>query len=125
MLKLILWIQEGASPINLELVFKIRVEHHFHVPRLCSCYIKKGVCLYTCVGSRVMCDRLGQMPKQTIGNVKNGFILSTPSCNGESVAQSCPTLCDSMDYSPQAPLSMEFSRQNTGVCCYSLFRGSS
>ena len=28
-----------------------------------------------------------------------------------SVAQSCPTLCDSMDHSPPAPLSMEFSRQ--------------
>ena len=27
------------------------------------------------------------------------------------VTQSCPTLCDSMDYSPQVPLSMEFSRQ--------------
>ena len=26
-------------------------------------------------------------------------------------AQSCPTLCDSVDCSPQAPLSMEFSRQ--------------
>ena len=26
-------------------------------------------------------------------------------------AQSCPTLCDPMDYSPQAPLPMEFSRQ--------------
>ena len=27
------------------------------------------------------------------------------------LAQSCPTLCDPMDCSPQAPLSMEFSRQ--------------
>ena len=27
------------------------------------------------------------------------------------VAQSCPTLCDPVDCSPQAPLSMEFSRQ--------------
>ena len=27
------------------------------------------------------------------------------------VAQSCPTLCDSMDYSSPAPLSTEFSRQ--------------
>ena len=28
-----------------------------------------------------------------------------------SVTQSCPTVCDPMDGSPQAPLSMEFSRQ--------------
>ena len=27
------------------------------------------------------------------------------------VAQSCPTLCDPMDYSQQAPMSMGFSRQ--------------
>ena len=27
------------------------------------------------------------------------------------VTQSCPTLCDPMDYSHQAPLSMGFSRQ--------------
>ena len=27
------------------------------------------------------------------------------------VAQSCPTLCDPMDCSPQGPLSMKFSRQ--------------
>ena len=27
------------------------------------------------------------------------------------VAQLCPTLCDPMDCSPQAPLSMELSRQ--------------
>ena len=26
-------------------------------------------------------------------------------------AQSCPTLCDPMDCSPQAPLPMEFSRE--------------
>jgi len=30
---------------------------------------------------------------------------------GSEVAQSCPTLCDPMDCSPQAPPSMEFSRQ--------------
>ena len=28
------------------------------------------------------------------------------------VAKSCPTLCDPMDYSPPAPLSVEFSRQD-------------
>ena len=30
---------------------------------------------------------------------------------GGLVAKSCPTLCDLMDYSPPAPLSMGFSRQ--------------
>ena len=47
-----------------------------------------------------MCCRLGQMPEQTIGDVSNGFPLSTPSCNCESVTQPCPTLCNTMDYSP-------------------------
>ena len=32
-------------------------------------------------------------------------------CKKVLVAQSCPTLCDTMDCTPQAPLSMEFSRQ--------------
>ena len=40
------------------------------------------------------------------------------------VSQSCPTLCNPMDYiACQAPLSMEFSRQNTGVGCHSLPQG--
>ena len=51
------------------------------------------------MGSRVLCCRLGQMPEQTVGDVSNGFPLSTPSCNCESVTQSCPTLCNTMDYS--------------------------
>ena len=35
------------------------------------------------------------------------------------VAQLCPTLCDPMDYSPQAPLSMGFFRQEywSGLPC--------
>ena len=35
------------------------------------------------------------------------------------VAQSCPTLCNPMDCSPQAPLSMGFSRQEywSGLSC--------
>ena len=40
------------------------------------------------------------------------------------VTQSCPTLCSPVDYSPQAPLSMEFSRKNTGVGSVLLARGS-
>ena len=38
-----------------------------------------------------------------------------------SVAQSCPTLCNPMDFeaheAPQASLSMEFFGKNTGVGC--------
>ena len=39
-------------------------------------------------------------------------------------AQSCPTLCDTMDHiACPAPLSVEFSRQNTGVGSHSLLQG--
>ena len=40
------------------------------------------------------------------------FQLNTFSNNPESISHSCPTLCDPMDLAPQAPLSMEFSRQD-------------
>ena len=45
-----------------------------------------------------------------------GVKYLNPSC---SVAQSCPTLCDPIDYSPQAPLSMGSSRQEywSGLPC--------
>ena len=36
------------------------------------------------------------------------------------VVQSCPTLCNPMDLAHQAPLSMGFSRQHTGVGCHFL-----
>ena len=36
--------------------------------------------------------------------------------------QSCPTLCDPIDGSPPAPLSLGFSRQNTGVGCHFLLQ---
>ena len=39
------------------------------------------------------------------------------------VTQLCVTLCDLMDCVHQAPLSMEFSRQNTGVDSHSLSPG--
>ena len=40
------------------------------------------------------------------------------------VAQLCPALCDSMDYSHQVSLSVEFSSKNTGVgCCHFFLRG--
>ena len=39
-------------------------------------------------------------------------------------AQSCPPLCDTMDrIACQAPLCMEFSRQNTAVGSHSLLQG--
>ena len=41
-------------------------------------------------------------PKELGGNSLGGNVL---------VAQSCSTLCDPMNCSPQAPLSMKFSRQ--------------
>ena len=39
------------------------------------------------------------------------------------VTQPCPTLCDPMDCSQQAPLSTGFSSKNTGVGCYALLQG--
>ena len=41
------------------------------------------------------------------------------------VAQSYPTLCDLTDVAQQAPLSMDFSRQDTGRSCHFLLQGSS
>ena len=38
-------------------------------------------------------------------------------------AQSCPTLCDPMNCSRQAPLPMGLSGKNTGVGCHFLLRG--
>ena len=43
---------------------------------------------------------------------QNAFALASVILENEvKVAQSCPPLCNSMDYSHQAPLSMDFSRQ--------------
>ena len=39
-------------------------------------------------------------------------------------AQSCPTLCDFRDCSRQAPLSMDFAGNSTGVGCHFLLQGS-
>ena len=36
--------------------------------------------------------------------------------------QSCPTLCDPLDGSPQAPLSLGFSGKNPGVGCHFLLQ---
>ena len=38
--------------------------------------------------------------------------------------QSCTTLTTPQTLAYQAPLSIGFSRQNTGVCCHASFRGS-
>ena len=40
-----------------------------------------------------------------------------------AVAQSCPTLCDPVDCSPQAPLSLNFPGKNTGVGCHLFLQG--
>ena len=40
-----------------------------------------------------------------------------------SVAQSCLTVCNPVDWAHQPPLSMGFSRQDTGVGSHSLFQG--
>ena len=37
--------------------------------------------------------------------------------------QLCLTLCDTMNHSPQAPLSMGFPGKNTGVGCHALLQG--
>ena len=39
------------------------------------------------------------------------------------VTQSCLTLCDPMDCNPPGSLSMDFSRQDTGVHSHSLLQG--
>ena len=49
-----------------------------------------------------------------------------PSLGVSWVTQSCPTLCDSMDYiACQPPLSMDFPGKNTGVDSHFPLRGSS
>ena len=40
-----------------------------------------------------------------------------------SVIQSCPALCSPPTVAPQAPLLMEFSKQEYGVCCHLLLQG--
>ena len=40
-----------------------------------------------------------------------------------SVTKSCPTLCDRMDCSHQAPLSMRLSRQEYWMGCHFLLQG--
>ena len=62
----------------------------------------------------------------SLGGLSLGALCLPHCVCGCSVAQSCPTLCDPMDYiACQAPLSMGLSRQDTGVSCQSSFRGSS
>ena len=39
------------------------------------------------------------------------------------VAQLCLTLCNLIDYTHQAPLSMDSLGKNTGVCCHALLQG--
>ena len=48
-----------------------------------------------------------------------GNIANNPICMCTKVLQSCPTFCNPMDYSPQAPLSMGLSKQEywSGLPC--------
>jgi len=41
------------------------------------------------------------------------------------IAQSCPTLCNPMDYSPPgSSVHWDSSGKNTGVCCHALLQGN-
>ena len=52
------------------------------------------------------------LEKWAMLNVMTGFMCHPEwSEVKELIAQVCPTLCEPMDCSPPAPLSMEFSRQ--------------
>ena len=46
-----------------------------------------------------------------IESTKYGLEVSVPACTSAKSLQSCLTLCDFMNHSPQAPLSMGFARQ--------------
>ena len=67
-------------------------------------------------GSHIFSDKIGerQMPKRgdLLSRRRNsmGFGRNDAAAAAES-PQSCPTLCDPIDSSPQAPLSLGFSRQ--------------
>jgi len=60
--------------------------------------------------SRPLCNHLPVLLHWYIPCIGGGGGMCVCVCV-HSVAQSCPNLCDPMDYSPQARLSMEFSRQ--------------
>ena len=67
--------------------------------------------------------------KETLQDYKlnrNNYQLHPDDCSKwymiQSVTKSCLTLCDPMDCSLQAPLSMGFPRQNTGVGSQSLLQ---
>ena len=44
-------------------------------------------------------------------------------CPVQAHAQLCPTLCEPVDYALQAPPSVGFPRQESGVPCYFLLQG--
>ena len=56
---------------------------------------------------------------QTADAGLSNFVLKSCVCMHAKSLQSCLTLCDPMDYSLQAPLSMGFSRQEhcSGLPC--------
>ena len=54
-----------------------------------------------------------------IGIVVNGCIHYSEI----EVAQSCPTLCNPVDYSPPASCPWHFPGKSTGLCCHFLLQG--
>ena len=51
------------------------------------------------------------------------FLILRYAAAATTVLQSCSTLCDPYTAAHQAPLSLGFSRQETGVGCHALLRG--
>ena len=73
-------------------------------------------CLFVQTSGSTMFNRLSR--ERELGSIK---IMKKES--ESEVAQSCPTLCNPMDCSYQAPLSMGFSSKSTGVSCHCLLQG--
>ena len=71
---------------------------------MCQGYVfatLKSECVHVC-GEEGNVLQIRPDARTDCRDVNNGFILSTPSCNreSESIAQSYPSLCDTMDCSP-------------------------
>ena len=81
-----------------------------------ECSVATKITLWKCLnlhqGNCSQCYRAGmEIRFQTADAGLSNFVLKTCVCMHAKSLQSCLTLCDPMDYSLQAPLSMGFSRQ--------------
>ena len=78
-------------------------------------------CVSSCSGDRV----LGSHPCSHLETCRSGYCslnIFTFVC---FVAQSCPTLCDPMDYNPPGSVVHgDFPGKNTGVGCHALLQGN-